>query len=100
VARSPAAASPCRPELVFNADHELVDFVSDDRLRASADGGSFTPQPWSTPIRAYQELHGRRVATTGEARWHAPAPEGEFTYIEFNVDRIVYNAPPDDRTTP
>jgi hypothetical protein len=35
---------------------------------------------------------GRRVVVAGEARWHAPAPEGEFSYIEFNVDDLVYNA--------
>jgi len=82
-------------ELVFDADHKLLDFISDDRLRASADGTSFTVQRWSTPIYAYAQLHGRRVAVTGEGRWHAPAPEGEFAYLEFNVDDLVYNARPD-----
>jgi hypothetical protein len=81
-------------ELVFNADHELVDFISDDRLRASADGTSFTRQRWSTPIHAYQDLRGRRVAVVGEGRWHAPAPEGEFSYIEFHVDDLWYNVRP------
>jgi hypothetical protein len=85
-------------ELLFDADRELVDFVSDDRLRASADGRSFTPQRWSTPVGAYQDLHGRRVIASGEGRWHAPAPEGEFAYIEFNVDELVYNLPADERS--
>ncbi|HTJ34463.1 MAG TPA: DUF6544 family protein, partial [Dactylosporangium sp.] len=78
-------------DLVFDADHQLVDFVSDDRLRASDDGTSFTRQRWSTPITAYQNLHGRRVAVAGEGRWHAPAPEGEFSYLDFHVDHIAYN---------
>jgi hypothetical protein len=29
--------------------------------------------------------------TTGEARWHAPQPEGLFTYVEFHIDDIAYN---------
>lgn len=29
--------------LALNAEHDLVDFVSDDRTRASADGTTFTP---------------------------------------------------------
>ncbi|WP_240778009.1 DUF6544 family protein [Nonomuraea basaltis] len=78
-------------DLIFNARHELVDFISDDRLRASADGKTFTRQRWSTPIRAFRHLHGRRAAVTGEARWHAPAPEGRFSYVEFHVDDIAYN---------
>ena len=78
-------------ELVFNDEHELVNFVSDDRTRASADGRHFTQQRWSTPLSAYRAIDAHRVATHGEARWHAPDPEGEFSYLEFNVDEIAYN---------
>lgn len=77
--------------LVFNDEHELVDFVSHDRQRASPDGKSFTQQSWSTPIRAYRTVGRRRVAVSGEGHWHAPAPEGEFSYLEFEVDDITYN---------
>jgi hypothetical protein len=78
-------------ELVFNDEHELIDFVSDDRSRASTDGRHFTPQRWSTPLSAYRVIGARRIATYGEAHWHAPDPEGEFSYLEFHVDEIVYN---------
>jgi hypothetical protein len=37
-------------ELEFNDDGDLVDFISEDRLRMSADGKSLTPMPWSTPL--------------------------------------------------
>jgi len=77
--------------LTFNADHDLVDFVSEDRLRASTDGKTFTPQRWSTPLSEHQEAEGRRVMRVGEGRWHAPAPEGQFTYIEFHLDAITHN---------
>lgn len=78
-------------ELVFNDDHDLIDFISDDRTRSSRDGKSFTPQRWSTPVREYRTIDSRRVGTRGEGRWHAPKPEGEFAYLEFNLDQITYN---------
>lgn len=77
-------------ELVFNDDGDLVDFVSEDRLRASRDGGHFTAQRWSTPVRDYCTFDTRRVVTSGEGRWHAPGTEGEFTYLEFNLDDLHY----------
>lgn len=86
-------------ELVFDEAGQLVDFVSDDRLRSSADGHSFTGQRWSTPLSGYRELGGRRIAAVGSARWHAPAPEGEFDYLEFVVDELTCNAGPEDVTT-
>lgn len=76
--------------LVFNDAHELVDFHSDDRGRSSPDGKHTTPERWSTPLRAYRWFHTTRIASHGDGRWRAPA--GEFTYIEFNLDAIDYNA--------
>jgi hypothetical protein len=78
-------------ELTFNAQHDLVDFVSDDRLRASTDGKSFTPQRWSTPLSGHHEAHGHRVLTSGEGRWEPPGPQASFTYVELHFDDITYN---------
>lgn len=78
-------------ELVFDEAGQLVDFVSDDRYRASEDGEGFALQRWSTPISAYRDFGARRIATRGEARYHAPAPEGEFAYLELEVLDIAYN---------
>lgn len=75
--------------LHFDDDDRLVDFVSDDRFRSSSDGSKFTLQRWSTPVDRYRTLDGRRVMTYGEARWHAP--EGEFSYLEFELDDISYD---------
>ena len=77
--------------LTFNALHDLVDFVSQDRSRASPDGASFTQQQWSTPMSAFRATGGYRLPVTGEARWSAPAPEGDFVYLEFHLDDIHYN---------
>jgi hypothetical protein len=79
-------------DLYFDDSGDLVDFVSDDRLRAAPDGRSFTQQRWSTPLAGYRSFGRRRIAGDGEGRWHAPAPEGEFAYVEFHVRQIEYNA--------
>ncbi|MEO7447996.1 MAG: DUF6544 family protein [Humibacillus sp.] len=68
-----------------------ADFVSQDRLRASADGTSFVVQTWSTPLLGHEERDGRWVLVDGEARWSAPPPEGPFTYVELHFDHIAYN---------
>ena len=77
--------------LTFNSEHDLVNFVSQDRFRASADGKSFDLQDWSTPLAPFRATDGRRLPTVGEGRWSAPEPEGSFTYVEFHVDAIHYN---------
>ena len=86
--------------LIFNDAHELIDFISDDRTAASSDGKHFVHQRWSTPLRGYRSFGATRIATVGEGRWHAPDPEGEFTYIDFHVDDIVYNATSNHASTP
>ncbi len=77
--------------LVLDAEHDLVDFVSDDRSRASADGRTFTPSRWSTPLTGHRDVDGRRVPTRGEGVWHAAAPQGTFAYIALEVDSIRYD---------
>ncbi len=76
--------------LVFDEQHDLVDFVSPDRSRASEDT-SFTQQEWATPLLAHRDADGRRVLAVGEGRWNAPQPEGPFTYLELNLDAISFN---------
>ncbi|XAS75686.1 DUF6544 family protein [Dermatophilaceae bacterium Sec6.4] len=77
--------------LTFDAHHDLVDFVSDDRSAASADGKTFTPQRWSTPLAGHRDTGGRRVLTTGAGVWHAAGTDGTFTYLEYHLDAITYN---------
>ena len=74
--------------LSFNQAGELIDFVSNDRF-LSADGKTFQSYPWSTPVRSYKRVGGRRVASYGEAVWHTP--DGEFSYGKFNLAEIEYN---------
>lgn len=81
-------------DLLFDQHGDLVDFVSDDRLRASEDGRRFNAQRWSTPLSDYGPFGLRRLARRGSGRWHAPAPEGEFDYLEFHADEVTYNVDP------
>jgi hypothetical protein len=78
--------------LEFGDDGRLVNFVSDDRSRASSDGRSFTRLRFSTPVRDYRDFGAIRLAAHGEARWQLP--EGEFTYGEFDIEDIAYNDEP------
>ncbi|MCU0268513.1 MAG: hypothetical protein MUF83_07675 [Acidimicrobiales bacterium] len=82
--------------LTFDDTDELVDFVSDDRLRASPDGRTFTRQRWSTPITGYRDVGGRRLGAVGHARWH-PDDGPAFDYLEFHTDGITYLEAPDER---
>lgn len=75
--------------LFFGEDGWLTDFVSDDRLRSSPDGTTFTAQRFSTPVRDYRPYGPLRLASHGEARWHPP--EGAFTYGEFELLEIAMN---------
>ena len=88
-ARYTRGAETITADLVFNDAGELVDFVSDDRFAASADGKTFTRERWTTPVREYREVGGRRVSTVGEARWDPPG--GSFTYIELELVGVEYN---------
>jgi hypothetical protein len=83
------AGHTIRAVLSFNDAGELVDFVSDDRSQASADGRTLTRARWSTPLGAYRAFGPYRLSTGGEARWHTP--ELEFAYIRFAVDRLEFN---------
>lgn len=74
--------------LSFNQAGELTDFVSNDRF-FSPDGKTFKSYPWSTPVRNYRELDGRKVPSYAEVVWHTP--EGERTYGKFNLAEIKYN---------
>ena len=69
---------------------ELVDFRSDDRYRAAADG-RLEQTPWSTPLGAARLFGPVRLASTGEGRWHTPT--GDHAYIELTIDDVRYNVP-------
>ncbi len=77
-------------EITLDDRHRVVDFVSDDRLRASADGRSYSPQRWSTPVTSHRTADGFGLLASGAGVWHAPEPEGTFDYLQVEVDSISY----------
>jgi len=87
--------------LYFDDRGLLVDFVSDDRSRSSADGSTFTQERWSTPLTHGRTPDGRWRCTYGEARWIRPTRPAEtggeattddaFTYLEIWIDDVAIN---------
>jgi hypothetical protein len=75
--------------LKFNQQGELVDFISEDRYYCE-DGKTYLSYKWSTPIKNYIDIKGRKVPSYGEAVWHIPY-EGEFCYAKFDLKEIDYN---------
>lgn len=72
--------------LVFDAQGDLVDLVSDDRRRAAGGADDLAPVRWSTPVGAHRSFDGRRLPGAGQGRWHPD--DGAFTYLELTVDDI------------
>jgi hypothetical protein len=69
-------------KLLFNAEGELINFISEDR-GALQDDGTLRILRWSTPMTSYKTFNGRRFAATGEAIWHYP--EGDFVYGKLTL---------------
>jgi hypothetical protein len=72
--------------VLFNAEGELVNFISDDRAAMQRDG-KLKITRWSTPMRRYQDIGGLKVASEGEAIWHYP--EGDFVYGRFKLLELI-----------
>jgi hypothetical protein len=79
--------------LYFNEKGELINFVSDDRSALQNDG-TLKKARWSTPVKNYKEIDGRRIPTYGETIWNYP--EGDFTYGTFRLKNIIYNVTPNN----
>lgn len=73
--------------LSFDAAGELVDFTSDDR--SMAEGDHMRRLPWRTPLGAYHDFDGFRLASRGDACWIDAGRT--WTYGRFTLRRIAYN---------
>lgn len=71
--------------LYFNEIGQLINFISDDRYEIN----DMKQYRFSTPVKNYKQIEGRKVPTYGEAIWHYP--EGEFIYGQFYLTDIEYN---------
>ena len=87
------AGHTVRAELSFDdSTGELIDFRSDDRYQAAADGRTFRKLTWSTPLSDYRRFGQVRLASKGEARWQEA--DGSWAYIELTTDEVHYNPQP------
>jgi hypothetical protein len=87
-ARFTNAGNTIGARLCFNDTGELTDFTSNDRY-LSSDGKVYLNYRWSTPVGAYRDFQGYRLASYGEAIWHTPA--GDLTYAKFNLHEVEFN---------
>ncbi|MCE7859510.1 MAG: hypothetical protein DYG86_06950 [Chloroflexi bacterium CFX2] len=71
--------------LHFNAEGQLVNFVSHDRWDVSA----MKQYPFSTPVSRYRNLNGYNLPTYGEMIWHYP--DDDFVYGKLEINNVVYN---------
>ncbi len=73
--------------LYFNAEGNLIDFLSYDRFETN--GREYVNNPWRTPVVSYAEFKGYRLPQ--KARLIYVRPDGEFCYGEFELKNIQYN---------
>lgn len=74
--------------LHFNDEGQLVNFISNDRY-AAGDDGTMRQLPWSTPLKDYKEINGRRMAGYADAIYSYP--ESDLTYGIFKTTNVEYN---------
>ena len=67
--------------LYFNAQRQLIDFISNDR--------DINHYLFSTPVSNYKNINGINIMTYGKATWHHP--DGKFVYGKFNCKEIEDN---------
>ena len=82
------AGHTIKARLFFNESGALTNFSSDDRYESS-DGKTYNNYRWTTPVKEYREIDGRKIPTFGEAIWHTP--NGPFVYANFDIGEVEYN---------
>ena len=74
--------------LFFNANGELIDFLSNDRFE-TVDGKTYSNYPWLTPVTGYCDINGYHLPSG--ARLIYKHPGEDFCYGEFNLVNIEHN---------
>lgn len=72
--------------LYFNAQGQLINFISQDRT-AIAEGRKL---PFSTPVSRYAPVNGFQLMAEGSAVWEYP--DGPFEYGKFRLKSVNYNS--------
>ncbi|MGB3085913.1 MAG: DUF6544 family protein, partial [Saprospiraceae bacterium] len=74
--------------LYFNKEGALVNFISNDRF-ATTESNTMERIPWATPLKDYQLISGRMLATNADAVYSYPG--GDFCYGQFQLVQVEYN---------
>ncbi len=73
--------------LFFNREGQLVNFISHDRY--DTDGKTYKNYPWETPVTAYGKFGDYYLPSKADVIYKRP--DGDFCYLEFQLDVIKYN---------
>lgn len=73
--------------LLFNEQHQLVNFISEDRYAMTSEG--LKKYIFSTPIKGYRSISGYNLFSHAEAIWNYT--DGEFVYGKFRLKSISIN---------
>lgn len=73
----------------FNSDHDIVNFVTDDRTYDNG-RGDVRKARWWTPMRKHATFKGIRVPVEGGAEWDFG--DRRFFYADFKFRDIAYDA--------
>ncbi|MFT3846369.1 MAG: hypothetical protein QM725_15035 [Lacibacter sp.] len=71
--------------LFFNVEGALIDFESFDRFNTQEN----KRMRWTTPIKAYTEINGYKLASDADLVYSYP--NQEFVYGRFKMKQILYN---------
>lgn len=74
--------------LVFNAAHQLINFISEDRYTRTGDG-TMKQIRWSTPLKNYRSYHGYNLPGFAETIYSYPSVD--VLYGTFELKTIEYN---------
>jgi hypothetical protein len=72
--------------MTFDAQGRLVNF---EAMRYRENHGSFSLDPWSTPVTEYGVRAGLNLPVSGKAVWNLSS--GELSYAELDITHIEYN---------
>lgn len=74
--------------LYFNAQGQLINFISEDRY-ATLEDNTLKQVPWSTPLKDYRTFDGHQL--TGYAEAIYSYSKGDLSYGNFRLIQVQYN---------
>jgi len=73
-------------QMFFDGDGRLLNFTT---MRYRESEGSYSLDPWSTPITGYAERAGLNLPVRGKAVWNLDS--GDLEYADLEITEVEYN---------